>query len=76
MPRIAYLNSPFGDPEVHAPGCADIEKKVRRGFDLAGYAEVATQRETFLDYNADFIDDGASDDELWDLKFFPCSGLK
>ena len=20
MPRIAYLNSPFGNPEVHAPG--------------------------------------------------------
>lgn len=76
MPKIAYVNSPHTSPEVHAPGCADIKKKVRRGFDLAGYAEVSSQQEAIKDYNADFIDDGATDDELWDLKFFPCSGLK
>lgn len=75
MPRIAYVNSPFGDPEVHAPGCADIKKKVRQGFDLAGYAEVTTQREAFLDYNADFIDDGYTEEDFWQLKFFPCTGL-
>ncbi|MDR8020405.1 hypothetical protein [Nesterenkonia aerolata] len=76
MTTIAYLNSPHTDPEVHAADCSNITRRTRMGFEHAGYAEVTTQREAFLDYNADFIDDGATSDELWDLKFFPCSGLK
>lgn len=73
--RIAYLNSPYGDPEAHSPDCADIPKKQRRGFDLAGYAEVDSIREVSLDYNADFIDDGAEERDLWNVMIMPCTGL-
>lgn len=73
--KIAYLNSPHTSPEVHAADCSDISRRTRMGFEHAGYAEVSSQQETIEDYNADFIDDGATSDELWDLLFFPCAKL-
>ncbi|GAA1450274.1 hypothetical protein ACFP47_01535 [Nesterenkonia lacusekhoensis] len=75
MTTIAYLNSPHTDPEVHAADCSNITRRTRMGFEHAGCAEVTTRSEAIYDYNADFIDDGATNDELWDLLFFPCAKL-
>lgn len=62
--------------EVHAAGCADLNKKALRRFVSQGYtAEFSSRWECALDHCADFIYGGEmhAKDALNELHFMPCA---
>jgi len=76
MTEITYLNDSRGYVEAHGAGCRDIARKLRNRMQWndAGNADVETTREAWIEYNADFLEDGGAD-SAWDIRFLPCCGL-
>ena len=72
---VAIINS-IGkfDVEAHKPGCRDIAKKSDGSMPEPWIVEIETQREAYLEYNADFIEESGEEDGHWHIEFFPCTG--
>jgi hypothetical protein len=76
MSTITIINNPDGSVEAHAKGCRDIARKGKRfladSFDMTATSE----RQVFLDYNADFIEENDGDEEnTYPIHFLPCCDL-
>ena len=61
------------DVAVHKFGCSDIKKAVNKGGLPRDYfvEEFETKRELWLDYNADFMENG--EDGMWPIHFHNCA---
>lgn len=63
-----------GNVIVHDANCADIKKDLRSAFGQRDHYsfEYASKFEAWLDYNADFLEEGSGG---WELEFKPCCKL-
>jgi hypothetical protein len=73
---ITLINKNDGSVEGHKAGCADIKRQGHKDHARFGDAwtlEVESKREAFLDYNADFLDEGQAEDEVYQIRWLPCA---
>lgn len=60
------------DVEVHAQGCKDLMRKLNSfDYDDAGEVPVMDPSDLWLEYNADFMEDGRG----WPITIYPCTGI-
>ena len=70
---IALINSDQYGVVAHKQGCKDIAKDEKKhGGDTAWNIEVLSQREAFLEYNSDLIEDG-DESNTWPIHFHNCA---
>lgn len=73
---ITIINRADGGVTAHRTGCRDIAREVKGTHaDSFEMGEFASQREVFLCYNADFLDEGQAEDEVYSIDFRPCCEL-
>lgn len=76
--KVVTINGSGGtdpyDVMVHKFGCRDIPKALRRdNFPHDHFVEeFESKRELYLDYNADFLEEGG-EDSAWAIHFYPCT---
>jgi hypothetical protein len=75
---VTLINKSDGSVEGHKAGCADIKRQGHNDHARFGDAwtlEVESKREAFLDYNADFLDEGQAEDEVYQIRWLHCADL-
>lgn len=62
------------DVAIHRFGCRDIKRAVNKGGHTRDYfvEEIESKRDHWLDYNADFIEEGG-ESNAWPMHFYPCT---
>lgn len=78
--KLAFANG--NEIKVHAADCADLKKAPTRcaaynGIHTQGFADGTTERDVWIDFNIDFLEEGLEmGDETaanaWPLEFLPC----
>lgn len=72
--KIAYATG--ADIKVHAADCADLKKAATKraaynGVHVQAFADGTTERDVWIDFNEDFLNEGGAD-AAWPLEFMPC----
>jgi hypothetical protein len=73
--QVTVITDAYGSVTAHKAGCRDVARETAPHKHADHYTEeYASQRQVFLDYNADFIAEADGDEyNCYEIRFLPCT---